>query len=388
MIKSLDYNTIQELIKSSGSEEKELRVKGYEVFSKVPMPMWKRVKLDDVHIPYYKEYKSAIIKNEEQDGLVTNLITKALMDDDLNSLNTALKRNFGVDDKFKNMVLAFYNTGFSIRALPNSNIKLPIAVNYAVNGDDDTIIDLNLIIAERASNMTVVFDYSSEKRGFHNGLTVVIAKDGSNVNIVKIQRLSDDSSNFDNNIIITGNDASVRWTQVDLGSRVDAYDITAELEGTGSSAYLNSIFLGTKNQSHDMSYKVNHIAPRTESNVDVKGALKDTSKAVFRGNLDMKRGAKKAKGNESEVVLLLDKTVRSDAIPALWCSEDDVQANHSASAGQIDENKLYYMMSRGLSIDEAKLLMVEASFNPVIDTLPSDTMRESIRDYIGRRISG
>jgi len=242
MIKSLDYNTIQELIKSSGSEEKELRVKGYEVFSKVPMPMWKRVKLDDVHIPYYKEYKSAIIKNEEQDGLVTNLITKALMDDDLNSLNTALKRNFGVDDKFKNMVLAFYNTGFSIRALPNSNIKLPIAVNYAVNGDDDTIIDLNLIIAERASNMTVVFDYSSEKRGFHNGLTVVIAKDGSNVNIVKIQRLSDDSSNFDNNIIITGNDASVRWTQVDLGSRVDAYDITAELEGTGSSAYLNSIF--------------------------------------------------------------------------------------------------------------------------------------------------
>jgi len=102
----------------------------------------------------------------------------------------------------------------------------------------------------------------------------------------------------------------------------------------------------------------------------------------------MKRGAKKAKGNESEVVLLLDKTVRSDAIPALWCSEDDVQANHSASAGQIDENKLYYMMSRGLSIDEAKLLMVEASFNPVIDTLPSDTMRESIRDYIGRRISG
>ncbi|PHO07328.1 Fe-S cluster assembly protein SufD [Thermoanaerobacterium thermosaccharolyticum] len=350
--------------------------------------MWKRVKLDDVHIPYYKEYKSAIIKNEEQDGLVTNLITKALMDDDLNSLNTALKRNFGVDDKFKNMVLAFYNTGFSIRALPNSNIKLPIAVNYAVNGDDDTIIDLNLIIAERASNMTVMFDYSSEKRGFHNGLTVVIAKDGSNVNIVKIQRLSDDSSNFDNNIVITGNDASVRWTQVDLGSRVDAYDITAELEGTGSSAYLNSIFLGTKNQSHDMSYKVNHIAPRTESNVDVKGALKDTSKAVFRGNLDMKRGAKKAKGNESEVVLLLDKTVRSDAIPALWCSEDDVQANHSASAGQIDENKLYYMMSRGLSIDEAKLLMVEASFNPVIDTLPSDTMRESIRDYIGRRISG
>lgn len=272
--------------------------------------------------------------------------------------------------------------------MPNSNIKLPIAVNYAVNGDDDTIIDLNLIIAERASNMTVMFDYSSEKRGFHNGLTVVIAKDGSNVNIVKIQRLSDDSSNFDNNIIITGNDASVRWTQVDLGSRVDAYDITAELEGTGSSAYLNSIFLGTKNQSHDMSYKVNHIAPRTESNVDVKGALKDTSKAVFRGNLDMKRGAKKAKGNESEVVLLLDKTVRSDAIPALWCSEDDVQANHSASAGQIDENKLYYMMSRGLSIDEAKLLMVEASFNPVIDTLPSDTMRESIRDYIGRRISG
>ncbi|WP_085113404.1 Fe-S cluster assembly protein SufD [Thermoanaerobacterium sp. PSU-2] len=388
MIKSLDYNTIQDIIKEGGSEEKELRVKGYEVFSKVPMPMWKRVKLDDVHIPYYKEYKSAVIGNDAQEGLVVNPLTKALMDDDLNAIKSALDHNFGVDEKFKNMVLAFYNTGYSIRALPNSNVKLPVTVNYSAVGDDDTIIDLNLIIAERLSNLTVVFDLASDKRGFHNGLTAVIAKDGASVNIVKIQRFSDDSSNFDNNIIITGNDATVKWTQIDLGGKVDAYDVTAELEGAGSSAYFSSIFLGAYDQSHDMSYRVNHIGVRTESNVDVKGALKDKARAVFRGNLDMKRGAKKAKGNESEVVLLLDKTVRSDAIPALWCSEDDVQANHSASAGQIDENKLFYMMSRGLSMEEAKLLMVEASFNPVIDTLPDDDLKEAVRSYIGRRISG
>lgn len=388
MIRALDYNTIQELVRGGKSEEKELRKKGYEEFSKVPMPMWKRVKLDNFHLPYYKEYKDTVIKNNVQEGLLTNAVTDSLMDDDFFTLNNALKHNFGVDEKFKNMVLAFYNTGVNIRALPNSNIKTPVIIDFGMKGENDTIIDLNLIIAEHNSNITVVFDYNSDMKGFHNGLTAVIAKDGANVNIVKVQRLHDESANFDNNIVITGRDASIKWTQVELGSAVSAHDVTADLEGVCSSFYLNSIFLGAGTQNHDMSYRVNHIAQRTESNVDVKGALKDMAKAVFRGNLDMKRGSKKSKGNESEVVLLLDKTVKSDAIPALWCTEDDVQANHAASAGQIDENKLFYIMSRGLSIDEAKLLMVEANFNPVIDSIPVEDIKKIVKEYTERRIAG
>lgn len=388
MIKALDYNTIQELVRGENEGIKELRKKAYEEFSKVPMPVWKRVKLDDIHLPYYKEYKISNIKNSDQEGLVIEKTNVSVSDDDIFTLGNILKHKFGVDEKFKNLALAFYNTGYILRAMPNANLKKPVMINFGMDNDNNTLIDNNIIIAERNSSITIVFDYNSDVMGFHNGLTAIIAKDGSNINIVKVQRLHDESGNFDNNIIITGNDANITWTQVELGSKVSAHDVTAEMEGSGSSFYLNSIFLGVDSANYDMSYRVNHYAPRTECNVDVKGALKDKAKAVFRGNLDMKRGSRKSKGNESEIVLLLDKDVRSDAIPALWCTEDDVKANHAASAGRIDENKLFYMMSRGLSEDEAKSLMVEANFNPVIDSLPDDDLKKSIREYVERRIAG
>jgi Fe-S cluster assembly scaffold protein SufB len=113
----------------------------------------------------------------------------------------------------------------------------------------------------------------------------------------------------------------------------------------------------------------------------------DESKKVFRGNLDFKTGAKRSKGIEEEYVILLDPNVKSDSLPALMCDEDDVQGEHAASAGQIDKNKLFYLMTRGLSEREAKKLIVEAQFKPIIDNIPIENLRNIINSEISRRLT-
>lgn len=107
---------------------------------------------------------------------------------------------------------------------------------------------------------------------------------------------------------------------------------------------------------------------------------------IFKGTLDFKKGASRSKGIEEEYAILLDKTVKADAIPLLLCEEDDVEGQHAASAGQIDSDKLFYLMSRGLDEKEAKKLIVEASFTPIIDKIPMEYLKEEITKEIHRRI--
>ncbi|HHW57134.1 MAG TPA: Fe-S cluster assembly protein SufD [Clostridia bacterium] len=344
--------------------------------------MLKRIALEEIEKPSYKEYNSVIIKDATQEGITIEKVKQSILNN-FSSLN----RPVGIEKELVKEVEGFFNTGFYIKTSQNSDIKKPIILDYMANEQNDTLIDYNIIEAEANSKVTIVFDYNSGVKGFHNGITKLIAKEGSTVNVVKIQRLGDEFNDFDSCLVVVGKNATINWSNVVIGSKISAFDVAVYLEQGGGTFTSKSIFLGVDSQKYDMAYKVYHQAPKTTSSVDLKGALKGSAKATFIGNIDIKKGAKKAKAEENETVLLLDKTVRSIAIPALYCAEDDVQANHSASAGQIDEDKLYYVMSRGFSLEEARLLMVQAILNPVIDLIPYDPVREIIiKGHIGRRI--
>lgn len=343
--------------------------------------MLKRIPWEEIQKPAYKEYNAVEIKDVEQEGISVERIDANILK------NFTTDKAYGIDPKLTEEVEKHYNAGFYIKISSGKEIKKPVVFDYIANLQNDLLLDYNVIEVEPYSKVTVVFDYNSGEKGFKNGITRLIAKEGSTVNIVKIQRLGDDFSDFDNCLVEVGEKATVNWSNVVIGAHISAFDVSVYLSEEGGSFTAKSVFLGVDSQKYDMSYKVYHYAPKTTSSVDLKGALKGSAKATFIGNIDIKKGAKKAKAEENETVLLLDKTVRSIAIPALYCAEEDVQANHSASAGQIDENKLYYVMSRGFSLEEARLLMVQAVLNPVIDLIPYDPIKEIIlRGHIGRRI--
>ena len=122
------------------------------------------------------------------------------------------------------------------------------------------------------------------------------------------------------------------------------------------------------------------------SNIWVEGVLKDRAKKVFKGNIDFKKGCHKSKGSQMEEVLLLNSEVKTDSVPILLCGEEDVDGAHAASIGKIDEDELFYLMSRGFDYSEAQKLIIEARFNPIFDKIPEENLRRLLSEELNRRI--
>lgn len=118
----------------------------------------------------------------------------------------------------------------------------------------------------------------------------------------------------------------------------------------------------------------------------MQGALKDVSKKHFKGTIDFKKGAKKAKGNENEFCMLLSDKARQIALPMLLCSEEDVEGNHSCATGKIGNKELFYIMSRGFDKKEAMKLLIKARFNNIINSIENESLRNRVLYEIDLRL--
>ncbi|HSH36096.1 Fe-S cluster assembly protein SufD [Schnuerera sp.] len=338
--------------------------------------------------PNISDYKKDYLKLETTlpEGVVLEKITKKNNEIILDYLYT--KEFKGVGEKFTTLAEESYNSGIIFYIPRNIKIDKPIKIEFNMDEENPVAINQNIIVVEEGSEGTIIMDYTtSEKvKAFHNGLTKIYAKENSIINIIKIQRMNDISHNFDSNIAFVKGQGQVNWISIELGSGISSSNYSNFLEDEASEANLYSIYLGDGNREIDLEYSMIHKGPRSISNIETKGVLMDHSKKEFKGNLDFKKGARLSKGIEEEYVILLDPTVKSNSIPALLCHEDDVEGEHAASAGQINENKLFYLMSRGLEEREAKKLIVEASFRPIIDKIPFEDYRKIVIDEVERRL--
>lgn len=352
------------------------------------MLLWKRIRLEDFQFPTVTDYKKSYIKIDHQLPQGVTLDKSSKYTGEFNINENELKGTKGIGEKFTSFVLDSFNTGIYLNIPKNTKIKEPIKIEFKMDSKNPLVIDKNIIIAGPASEATIIFDYSTEDsvKGFHNGITKVIGEENSVINIIKIQRINESSLNFDTNSAFVKSHGQVNWISIELGSSISGSNFMSFLEEDSSESSLHSVYLGDGDRKLDLQYTMVHKGIRSLSNIQTRGVLMDKAKKVFRGNLDFRKGAKRANGVEEEYVVLLDPTVKSDSIPALLCEEDDVQGEHAASAGQIDKNKLFYLMSRGLSQREAKKLIVEANFRPIIDKIPYEDIRNTVKSEISRRL--
>ena len=135
-------------------------------------------------------------------------------------------------------------------------------------------------------------------------------------------------------------------------------------------------------QDLDMNYVADHTGKRSTSELNVHGVLDQKAKKLFRGTIDFHRGAKGAKGNELEEVLLLSKGVVNRTIPLILCDEEDVEGNHGASIGKLSEETMFYLTSRGIKEDEVYRMMARARLDLVTAMIPDEMIRERIHRYL------
>ena len=239
------------------------------------------------------------------------------------------------------------------------------------------------IVVPRGEKTECVVVYREEPSAF---IRAEIAE-GGELHLIRVQLAPDDMARADRIEAEVAAGAAFRFTAVEAGGRVSASSLDISLSGRGSVADVAALYFVDGTRHTDMNYVVRQKAPETDATMLVYGALAGQAEKVFRGTLDFVSGSAGSVGRESEEVILLSPKVRNRSVPLMLSGEADVDGHHAVTIGKMDENKLFYLMSRGLDSEEAKKLVVEAALAPVLSRLPDATLAEEIRTAIEGRLS-
>ncbi|MBF1268408.1 MAG: SufD family Fe-S cluster assembly protein [Oribacterium parvum] len=172
--------------------------------------------------------------------------------------------------------------------------------------------------------------------------------------------------------------AKLKLTSLLLSGKSHHISYQIDLNGDKSETDLHLDYVLSQKEKADFNLVVNHKGKKTISNIVADGVLREDAVKIFRGTIDLKHGAKGASGTEQENVLLMDDSVVNQTIPVILCDEDDVEGNHGASIGRLDEESLFYMESRGLSLEAAYELIAEARMESAIHGI----MDKKVEEYI------
>lgn len=336
----------------------------------IPCNTWNstRVNNTEVLLPNLSPKEYSLVKNENK-----NLDFSYEKFSFSNELTETLKA-------FTNLSLDFVSTK------ENSLNKI---VSLELNEENNQLVDIIKIKAEENSTLNLALDYFSKEdvKGFRHTIIEVEAEENSNVKIFLSQRFSLDILSIQSVYYKVKKNANVEFIQVDLGSKENYLSYIGELAEKEANVSINSIYFGKNNQKLDFNYVANQIGQATNYDLSIKGALADRAQKTCRATIDFKRGSSTSKGSEQEYVTLLSDDIRNVAVPILLCTEDDVEGLHAASAGKIDEDILFYIMSRGFSETEAKRLILESKFAETIDLIDNEEIRKRVYTTLSKKLS-
>ena len=259
------------------------------------------------------------------------------------------------------------------------NEKATVWLTYTLTKDNPSFIGQLHIKAGVGSQIKVNLNFQGgTSEGAVNFLSYVEAAADANVKVCKMQLHGYGVRHVEHRYALADKNANVDYVSAELGGHETVVYYKTDLLQEQGTFRSNAMYLGSDDQIFDFSYWVPQQGINTKTDIVTTGALMDTSKKFFRGTIDFLRGGKKAEGSESDICLLLSPDVHSISVPLLLCKEDDVVGNHASSAGQIDKDKLFYLMSRGFSEVGAQLLIVESNIRPVIDMLDDEAMENKV----------
>ena len=244
------------------------------------------------------------------------------------------------------------------------------------------------IDAAAGSSLTVVQVVRGDAEGgVSANLTHIRAAEGAHVVLVQVQLLGNRARRWNAVAIEQGTSARVEQVRIELGGSVVACGARTLLNHNKCEYDLDAVYFGHSNDVLDFNDVSVHTGRDTLCEMHTAGVLTGSAHKILRGTVDFQRGAKRGVGHESEDVLLFSPSARNRTAPLILCGEEEVEGQHAASVGRLDENKLYYLRSRGLSEAQARRLMVDARFAPAIDKIPLDSLQDEVRENVARRLN-
>ncbi|HUS15461.1 MAG TPA: Fe-S cluster assembly protein SufD [Chloroflexia bacterium] len=303
-------------------------------------------------------------------------------------------------DKFTALNAALWTGGTFLYVPRGVAVDLPLHGLVELDGTGGITLQHTLIIAEPASEVRLVDDFRSTGG---DGLSPVRAKDGgpravysgvlevflapdSRVEYFTVENWGPEVYTFNQRRAAVGHNARMHWVFGLLGGRVNHSAVDTELAATGAETQTRGIYFTHGDQLFDLSTLTHHIGDHCTGDILFKGALRDTSRAGFAGMIRVEPTGQQTNSYLSDHILFLSDQAKADSVPGLEILANDVRCSHGATIGMIDEDQVFYLMSRGLERIESEKLIVGGFFEQVLQEMPLESMRELVRDQIQRKV--
>jgi len=219
-------------------------------------------------------------------------------------------------------------------------------------------------------------------QSLHSGLMEIYVGPSATLRFVELQSWGDNVWNFTHERVNVEKDGNIDWIFGALGSHLTKNFSELSLVGEGSSGKMSGFYFTDGNQHLDHDTQQNHLAPSTTSDLLFKGALVGESHSVWQGMIYVAENASKTDGYQANRNLILDRKARADSIPGLEILTDDVRCTHGATVGKIDPDEVFYLETRGLPRSDAERMIVEGFFDPIMQRIPFEGVRNRFQEAI------
>ena len=337
---------------------------------------------DDIFIKEIEHNKIVIVNGkverlsfeyEEKDKI--NLSTLDNFNQNSNDDNSLLSLNNSFSNKIHNILVK-----------KNYSFKKPLII-YQITNEKVSNTNINFQLKfelEENSSIKIInlSDDNSEKNFINNLFNFNLGKNAILKNY-KIDKKSNTNIKYDYSSIIQKENSISETFIFSSGSHYIKNEVNCNLEGKYSSAFINGIHLLSKNKHHEIRTKTNHLYENTKSYQLIKSVINDNSKSVYQGKIYVDSKAQKTDGYQLSKALLLNEQAEFNAKPELEIYADDVKCSHGSASGSLDDNSIFYLMSRGLNQTTAKELLINGFLLDVVEKITEDEIKKLLKNIIG-----
>ncbi len=345
-----------------------------DTFEKLGIPEAEREILAGVGAQYESEMVYHSLKAEwDAKGVIFDSI-----EDGLKNHPELFREHFGTvipsaDNKFSAMNSAVWSGGSFVYIPKGVELDTPLQAYFRINQEQMGQFERTLIIAGEGSKAHYIEGctapvYSTES--FHSGVIEIVVKAGAHFRYTTIQNWSNNMYNLVTQRALVHEDATMEWLDGNLGSKLTMKYPSCFLVGEGAHGSVLSIAYSGDGQHQDTGGKVIHAAPNTSSQIVSKSISKGTGRSTYRGLCKVYEGSTNARSNVECDALLINPTSRTDTYPYIEIEEKQANVGHEASVSKVGDEQLFYLMSRGMSEEEAMALIVRGFIEPIAKLLP------------------
>ena len=267
----------------------------------------------------------------------------------------------------------------------NSVCKEPLLIR-PVGRESEAVAPLLVVVVEEGASVTVVEDLSEGENSFIFPRIEVFLRDNSSLRFLSLNRLPLSAAYLGRHRFHVGRDVTADIVHVMTGCRVGRLDLDCRMYGPGSSCRLSSVYLGDGRRHVDLHTVQDHFAPQCRSDLLSKGVLRESSRSVFYGYIRVAEDAQKTDAYQTNRNLVLSDSARADSVPNLEIKADDVKCSHGATVGQVSEDELFYLMTRGIRRPDAEQLLVAGFLDEVISRIDDESLQTLVHNAVMERI--